>query len=215
MLKKMRRVAQFAGLDVRRFRDPWAALDRLPEVRTLVDVGVGDNGTPWLWKRFSGAKLLLVDPLRECRPDPMPPNASFVEAALGAEERNATINIAPRVSQSSLLERTALTHKGAPVEKREVRMRRLDDVVEGEPPFGLKIDTEGYELEVLKGGEDTLAMTRFLIMEVRFRKSFEGSYSFAEVIGFLSERGFAVSAILNPNDRMCDMIFERLSFEGP
>ena len=149
MLKKMRRVAQFAGLDVRRFRDPWAALDRLPEVRTLVDVGVGDNGTPWLWKRFSGAKLLLVDPLRECRPDPMPPNASFVEAALGAEERNATINIAPRVSQSSLLERTALTHKGAPVEKREVRMRRLDDVVEGEPPFGLKIDTEGYELEVL------------------------------------------------------------------
>jgi len=40
-------------------------IDRLPEIDTLVDIGVGPMGTPELYERFDSAKLLLIDPLEE------------------------------------------------------------------------------------------------------------------------------------------------------
>jgi FkbM family methyltransferase len=53
---------------------------------------------------------------------------------------------------SSFLARTDLTATGKQVEKREVAVKTLDTVMEDygfESPFGLKIDTEGFEDQVL------------------------------------------------------------------
>ena len=43
----------------------WSQLDKLPEIDTLIDIGVGPMGTPDLYKRFHSATLLLIDPLDE------------------------------------------------------------------------------------------------------------------------------------------------------
>ena len=39
----------------------WPQIERLPEIDTLIDVGVGELGTPELYDRFPNAKLVLID----------------------------------------------------------------------------------------------------------------------------------------------------------
>ena len=43
----------------------WSQLDKLPNIDSLIDVGVGPNGTPDLYHRFKDKKLVLIDPLDE------------------------------------------------------------------------------------------------------------------------------------------------------
>lgn len=50
----------------------------------------------------------------------------------------------------------------------EVPVKRLDDLMQGEVPICIKIDVEGFETEVIKGGEKTLSSPncQALIMEL-------------------------------------------------
>ena len=43
----------------------WEQLKKLPDIDTLIDIGVGTDGTPDLYKRFPKQKLVLIDPLEE------------------------------------------------------------------------------------------------------------------------------------------------------
>lgn len=40
-------------------------LDKLPLLSTVIDIGVGHQGSPFLYKRFSDANFISIDPLRE------------------------------------------------------------------------------------------------------------------------------------------------------
>jgi hypothetical protein len=59
----------------------------------------------------------------------------------------------------------------------------------------LKIDTQGYDLEVLKGAENTLQSIRALQLEASVRPIYEGMPGFREVLDYLMSRGFALSAM--------------------
>ena len=43
----------------------WDQLNNLPDIDTLVDIGVGIRGTENLIKKFPDKKLVLIDPLDE------------------------------------------------------------------------------------------------------------------------------------------------------
>lgn len=178
-------------------------IDALPSVDHIVDVGVA-YGTPWLYDAYPEADLLLVDPL---------PRTAFLKDVLGAREHTyveaacgATAGEAEitedlgHPGRSSLLARTELTATGARTRTRTVAVRTLDSIVaEHVDPtrtLGVKLDTEGYELEVLRGAEETLARAAFVISEVSVQKRFGDSYSFEELVGFMNERGFRVAEIL-------------------
>jgi hypothetical protein len=86
-----------------------------------------------------------------------------------------------------------------PTETRRVDVRPLDLMLAERyrGPFLIKIDTEGFELEVLKGAIETLAKTELLIVETSVARRHEGSYAFADLIAFLAENGFGFSDILD------------------
>ncbi len=171
-------------------------------IATLIDVGVAD-GTPALYAAFPGVPLVLVDPLPEVARVAAALRAQgraarHVAAALGAVAGRACFGVVPdRASRSGFHDRTALT-AGPTVRKIEVAVETLDRVAAGlAPPFGLKIDTEGHELEVLRGAAATLDRTAFVQMEVSVKHRFVGGYRFADAIAARAGHGFVLLDILN------------------
>jgi Methyltransferase FkbM domain len=65
------------------------------------------------------------------------------------------------------------------------------------PPFGLKIDVEGFERQVVEGAARFLEQTQFVIAEVSVSPRFEGGASSAEFIALLRSHGFEVLDVLH------------------
>jgi FkbM family methyltransferase len=79
-----------------------------------------------------------------------------------------------------------------------MRVRRLDDIMEEEKlpwPDFIKLDVQGFELEVLRGAELALGRARWVLSEVSFKDFYEGQVLFPGLSGFLAERGFDVYAL--------------------
>jgi FkbM family methyltransferase len=75
-----------------------------------------------------------------------------------------------------------------------VRIQRLDDFqtqLQLKRKVLLKIDVQGYEMEVLRGGANLLAEVDYLNVECSFRLLYEGQASFEQVYQFLAAQGFA------------------------
>ncbi len=70
----------------------------------------------------------------------------------------------------------------------------LDHLLAAKPdwqsPHCLKLDTQGYELEVLKGARATLARVDVVLMEVSFVQINAGCPLCADVVAFMAEAGF-------------------------
>lgn len=185
--------------------------------RTVVDVGVG-KGTPQLYEAFPNAVQILIEPLSEHEPrlrDILRDyEGQYFLTAIGASDGRAVINVEPRrVSMSSLLERTDSTSTGFEAEKREIPVATLDGLMKKhnfQPPFGLKIDAEGFEYQAIQGAPAFLRKTQFVIAEVSVGKRFKESYLFSEFTELMSRNGFFLWDILQMGgNKFVDAVFRR------
>ena len=193
----------------------WKQIKKLPEIDTLIDVGVGQYGTPELYKRFSTKKLVLIDPLDEaekfCKDEMQNFNTIFFKTALGSVKGNKTINVEKRIGRSTILEVCDINFEEEPIDKRDIPINTLDDVIKDQDlgNIGLKIDTEGYELDVIKGSKKTLLHTKFVIAEVRHNHtSFKGVYKLHEFMNEMDKNGFLLTMILTAKPFIADLCFE-------
>jgi FkbM family methyltransferase len=126
--------------------------------------------------------------------------------ALGAEERTLLINVTRHPGLCSFLEPAQFiadfVGREAEVKAREeAAMTRLDrifdDLVAGlaTPRVYLKMDTQGYDIEVLKGAAGCLDRIVALQTEVATKYQYHGMTGYQEVISYLEERGFQISGI--------------------
>ncbi len=75
----------------------------------------------------------------------------------------------------------------------EVEMKTLDQIYQQEKfesPAVLKIDVQGYELQVLKGATNFLKICNLVQLEVLFEPLYKDQAEFAELASFLSVYGF-------------------------
>lgn len=188
--------------------------------RTVFDVGV-DNGTAFLYRSFPDAHFVLIDPVAECEEriarwkDRI--DHEFHCCAAGAAEGEATLHLPARperlaISRASLNRfSAAYAETFSDVEARTVPVRPLDSFAEHRKgPFGLKIDTEGYELDVIRGATRLLRQTEFVIAEVSLRERFQDGYRFSELIAELGRQGFEPLDFLRPprpGAADCDVLF--------
>ncbi len=189
---------------------------------TLIDIGAA-SGTPELYAAFPDAYLLLVEPLEEFSAEIASILSTrrgvHVPVALGREPGEREIRIEPgNHLRSSFYTRHTLEQTGDAPVLRRVRVDTLDHVMASAAcprPFGLKIDAEGAELDILRGAASTLAGTQFIIAEASVLSRFEGSYRFASLIAELDAIGFEVCDILGigraDTSRVTffDLVFER------
>ena len=79
----------------------------------------------------------------------------------------------------------------APRRETTVVTRVLDEVAAGvEGPMFLKLDVQGAELDVLRGGGETLARCDLVQLEVALLPYNEGAPTFLETLTFMDERDF-------------------------
>lgn len=123
--------------------------------------------------------------------------------AVGAEDGEATLHLAENSSSSSLLGMTQRHVASAPesryVGQELVEVRTLDSLRQGlvaeDERVYLKVDVQGAELDVLRGGEHVLGQTEVVEAELSLVSLYEGAPRFDEVIEHLAARGFGVLAL--------------------
>jgi FkbM family methyltransferase len=121
-------------------------------------------------------------------------------AALGREHRQVEFHIAGNSVSSSVLPMNAAHLDAAPnsayVGTQVLQMHRLDDLAAGllpaAGPVVLKIDTQGYEREVLAGSTALLPRVAALQIEVSLVPLYDGAPSFTEMVSFVERLGFAI-----------------------
>jgi FkbM family methyltransferase len=172
--------------------------------QTIIDVGVA-HGTPELYGAFPEAQLVLVEPVAEffaeIRQILARRHGVHVPAAAWSSEGELELRVELDGSEgSSCYSRHPLDNTGHTPTPRRVPVTTPDRIIADHTfpePFGLKIDTEGAELEVIRGATATLARTLFVIAEVSvLHNRFEGSYSFAQFIAAMDQAGFEVCDLL-------------------
>jgi hypothetical protein len=69
-----------------------------------------------------------------------------------------------------------------------------------ETPILLKVDVQGFEKSVFKGGKKTLKNTEIIISEVSFRQLYKDQPLFEEIQDLLRQESFAFAGLL---DTLC------------
>jgi FkbM family methyltransferase len=72
----------------------------------------------------------------------------------------------------------------------------------------LKLDVQGYELEVLKGGSRALQEAEFVLMETSLMPVNQGCPTFAEVVAFMDGRGFRVFDLCDQGRRRDGVLWQ-------
>lgn len=123
--------------------------------------------------------------------------------ALGDEAGTATINVASNSASSSMLPMEDAHVEAEPsvtyVGQETIRVERLDDVAAevvrpGETVF-LKIDTQGFERQVLAGGSKTVEGVVGIQLELSFVPLYAGGMLVDEAVAAMYDAGFHLEVI--------------------
>ena len=208
-VRHINRLFSSLGLSVRRrhsFREPALHLARKCEefgISTILDIGanVGQFGRRVRDAGYRG-QLVSFEPLDMAHSSltsaaggdrswtVMPP------MALGSTAGKAKINVSSNLSSSSLLAVDQRSIDAFPrsafVRTEDIDIRRLDTVTSPlwSQPYALKIDTQGFEIEVLSGAENILPQVKLVLIEMSLCPLYEGAPLLAEVYSWLEQRGF-------------------------
>lgn len=164
--------------------------------KVVIDVGayVGD------WTRachrfFPRARTLMVEPQVQHLPELQRvsvevPGAEVACALLGATQR---LSVPFRVLESASSVLSEADQANAVMIN--LPMTTLDALTAGTAfanPDLVKLDVQGYELEVLKGAERVLLSAEAVLMELNLLPILSGAPLFHEAIEFMARRGFHV-----------------------
>lgn len=185
--------------------------------KSILDVGANRGE----WSRnaksiFKQADFFLIEPQQELKPflDKFCakfPGSKWFQAAVGSEIGELTLTVWPDFIGSSLLPAT-LKYSGKSLEKRRVPILTIDNLInEKEIPIPdlIKLDAEGFELEVLKGASGCFGHTEIFILEVSFFRFFPKLPLFDEVLNFMLKKGYVVYDIVDFKRSLLDGVLGR------
>lgn len=180
------------------------------DCKYLVDIGANRGQFTIVAKKiFPEIKVHAFEPLAE----PGDIFSSFFgddssielhRIAIGPKNQVATIHISAKDHSSSLLpigdKQVDLFPYTYEVDQCEVPIRSLEDVLDREEIKEnalIKIDVQGYELEVLKGCESLLGSFEHVYVECSFVELYHGQAFAQDIISYLETRRFGLCGFYN------------------
>lgn len=217
------------GLDVRRARKHPTLIDFIEnrKVKVVYDVGanVGQFGSSLRQRGYEG-RIVSFEPVTaafEILTDRRAADKGWTahQCAIGAESGEVWMNVSANTQFSSVRSLSSKASSIDPaseiVSREKIVCRTLDELTGGDDYHAqtlIKIDTQGFEREVLKGATRTLSHAAGVFMELPIIDVYDGSWSFLEAVKTLDELGFVPCQIDPVNhhhaDRMAAIEFDCL-----
>ena len=179
---------------------------RLEEVRdmdinpnAILDIGAHTgqfhNWAKRVWPDV-GVFMVEANPLHESALDrlAMMNGDNYLIAALGDEEREVTFytrSDKPQTEGNSYYKEAGWWDIPQLIQESKVNLQKLDNIFEDEAVFELiKIDTQGSELDILKGGKELVSRASVVVLEVSIIEYNEGAPTSEELTDYMNSIGF-------------------------
>lgn len=123
--------------------------------------------------------------------------------ALGDKNETKTINISKNLASSSFFNRAKHLEENAKqteyVSEEKVEIKSLDSIFEticnANDVIFLKLDTQGYEKNILSGAKESLKKIKGVQIELALKPSYNGAPEYKEIIQILEEAGFTLFSL--------------------
>ncbi len=181
-------------------------------INTIIDIGahVG-RFTLEISRILPDAKIYSFEPIKEVYEESLRNcrninNFQGFNIALGNFNGNAKIHRNKYLPSSSMLGIEDLHIEAFPFTREthdeEIVVRKFDDVVIEEdlqldPEILIKLDVQGYEDKVIRGGIDIFKKARVIMTEVSYYELYKGQAQFDEVYDQLRNMGFKYKGSIN------------------
>jgi FkbM family methyltransferase len=123
--------------------------------------------------------------------------------ALGNTDGTTTINISENTESSSMLDINEIHVEAAPkakfVKTETIKIYKLDtvfdDLIHKKENVFLKLDAQGFEMNILKGASQSLHKIIGLQIELSLVEMYKNEVLFEEMIAFLKDKGFVLYGV--------------------
>lgn len=202
----------------------WGLLDslfRLRNINCVIDVGAhfGEYARRLRFMGYTGS-ICSFEPVGESfeilqKAAARDPKWHVYHYALGRQDGQKRVNVASHSVFSSFLEPSEFSRSEFPghtdvVNSQLVEMTTLDRVI-GEcvetidsPNVFLKLDTQGYDFEVLAGARQSIGRIEALQSELSVLHCYQGMKSFTDGLASIQALGFCISGLF-PVGRTSDL----------
>tara|TARA_A100001011_G_scaffold58173_1_gene57328 strand:- start:1101 stop:1817 length:717 start_codon:yes stop_codon:yes gene_type:complete len=202
-------------------------LRKIKKINTLIDIGSNKGQFILLClKFFPSLTIYSIEPIKEILERQrnffkFRKSIFFFNFGIGNKNKNLNFYITERMDSSSFLtiNKSDNFNKNYSVkEKRSIKIRQLDQILKNKiliKPTLIKIDVQGYELEVLKSAKKILSKTDFILLEVSKNKMYNKQPLEREIINFLKKKNFIIKKksnwikIKNTKFMQRDILFKR------
>ena len=177
------------------------------EIDTVIDVGanIGQFGVSLRSDGYRG-RIVSFEPTKSAfeilsRKAAADGNWEAHHCGLGAASGTATLHASKLSVFNSILELSSVAelhdNRMAVDHTEEIPIYTLDQVAEPLPgaKLLLKIDTQGYEKQVLQGATQTISRAAGILMELPVIHTYQGEWHFHEALQYMFEAGFVPAQI--------------------
>ncbi len=175
------------------------------EIDTVIDVGanVGQFGESLRADGYRG-KIVSFEPTESAfqalsRKAAADGNWEAHHCGLGAAPGTAVLHASKLSVFNSVLELSSVAglhdNRMSVDHTEQITIRALDEVAPASGKTLLKIDTQGYEKQVIEGGQQTISRAVGILMELPVIHTYKGEWHFHEALKYMSDAGFVPAQI--------------------